>query len=115
MTAETRKGIISFSITDKGALYSSYMSFVQNGGMFVPTARSYELGDKVFMLLRLMDNDSPMTVNGQVVWVTPAGAQGNKTPGIGVQFLEEDHGKTRSNIEQHLAAALQGDRSTQTM
>lgn len=115
MTEETRKGIISFSITDRGALYSSYMSFVQNGGVFVPTARNYELGDKVFMLLKLMDDHSLVPVNASVVWVTPAGAQGNKVPGIGVQFAEDDRGATKSSIEQHLAASIQGERPTQTM
>ncbi len=115
MTTENRKGVIAFSITDRGALYSAYMSFAQNGGVFVPTSRQYELGDNVFMLLKVMDDHSPTAVNGKVVWVTPPGSQGNKTPGIGVQFDEEDNGDTRSNIEQHLAAALQGERATHTM
>lgn len=115
MTEDVRKGIISFSITDRGALYASYMSFVQNGGMFVPTAGSYEVGDRVFMLLKLMDDSSVSPVSGKVVWLTPPGAQGNKTAGIGVQFCEDDNGSTRTNIEQHLAAALQGERPTQTM
>lgn len=115
MTEETRKGIISFSITDRGALYSSYMSFVQNGAVFVPTARSYEIGDKVFMLLKLMDDHSVSPVNGTVVWLTPPGAQGSKVAGVGVQFSDEDQGSTKSSIEQHLAAAIQGERPTQTM
>lgn len=115
MTEQTRKGIIAFSITDRGALYSSYMSFVQNGAVFVPTSRAYELGDNVFMLLKLMDDSSPVPVSGKVVWVTPAGAQGNKAPGIGVQFSDEDNGDTKSDIEQHLAAAIAGERPTQTM
>lgn len=115
MTTEARKGIIAFSITDRGALYSSYLSFVTNGGVFVPTSRSYELGDSVFMLLKLMDETSPVPVNGKIVWVTPAGAQGNKVAGVGVQFDEDDNGSTRSSIENHLAAALQGERPTQTM
>ncbi len=115
MTEQSRKGIIAFSITDRGALYSSYMSFVQNGAVFVPTSRAYDLGDSVFMLLKLMDDSSPLPVNGKVVWVTPAGAQGNKAPGIGVQFSEDDNGRTKSDIEQHLAAAIQGERPTQTM
>lgn len=115
MTTENRKGIIAFSITDRGALYSSYMSFVQNGAVFVPTSRHFDLGDNVFMLLKIMDDTSPQPVSGKVVWVTPPGAQGNKAPGVGVQFSEEDNGETKSNIEQHLAAALQGERPTQTM
>lgn len=115
MTTQTRKGIISFSISDRGALYSSYMSYLQNGGLFVPTARNYEIGDEVFLLLKLMDDDSFAPVSGNVAWVTPAGAQGNKVPGIGVHFSDEDNGNTRSGIEQHLAATLQGERPTQTM
>ena len=115
MTTATRKGIISFSITDRGALYTSYLSFVNNGGLFVPTPRAFGLGDEVFMLLQIMDDVSLVPVKGTVVWVTPAGAQGNKTNGIGVQFSEEDNGATRSIIEQHLAAALQGERPTHTM
>jgi len=115
MTEQTRKGIISFSITDRGALYSSYLSFTQNGGLFVPTNRNYQLGDEVFMLLKIMDDVSVSQVTGKVAWVTPAGAQGNKVPGIGVQFTDEDGGATRSNIEQHLAAALKGERPTRTM
>lgn len=67
MTEETRKGIISFSITDRGALYSSYMSFVNNGGVFVPTARNYELGDRIFMLLKLMDDHSLVADRKSVV------------------------------------------------
>ena len=115
MVEQSRKGIIAFSITDRGALYSSYMSFVQNGAVFVPTARSYDLGDPVFMLLKLMDDGSPIPVSGKIVWVTPPGAQGNKTPGVGVQFSEDDKGATKSDIEQHLAAAIAGERPTQTM
>jgi len=115
MTEQTRKGIIAFSITDRGALYSAYLSFTQQGGLFVPTARNYELGDEIFMLLKIMDDHSVTPVTGHVVWVTPAGSQGNKAPGIGVQFCESDNGVTRAAIEQHLAAALHGDRPTQTM
>jgi len=115
MTAETRKGIISFSITDRGALYASYLSFVQNGGLFVPTSRTYSLGDEVFLLLRIMDDVSLVSVSGTVIWVTPVGAQGNKAAGVGVQFMDGDNGSTKSIIEQHLAAALHGERPTQTM
>lgn len=115
MTAEVRKGIVLFSITDRGALYSSYMSFVQNGGVFVPTARTYELGDEVFMLLKIMDETEMMAVKGHVVWVTSAGAQGNKTPGIGVQFSEEDDGRAKGRIELILSNTLESSRATQTM
>ena len=52
---------------------------------------------------------------GRVVWITPKGAQGNKTAGIGVQFSELDKGATRMKIENQLAGALKSDRPTHTI
>ena len=81
-----RNGILSLTIKDKSVLYAAYMPFVRNGGLFIPTAKSYKLGDEVFMLLNLMDEPEKIPVAGKVVWITPQGAQGNRVAGIGVQF-----------------------------
>ncbi len=117
MTTEQqqRKGIISLSINDKAALSTSYMSFVENGGVFVPTSRRYELGDSIFLLLTLMDSQDPLITSAKVVWITPTGAQGNKTEGIGIQFDTEDAGQSKKTIEEYLAGMLDSDRSTHTM
>jgi type IV pilus assembly protein PilZ len=40
-----RQGILSLAIKDKTALYQSYMPYVRNGGIFVPTGKTYSLGD----------------------------------------------------------------------
>ena len=53
--AMPRQGILPLTIKDKTALYSAYMPFVRGGGLFVPTAKRYNLGDEVFILLTLMD------------------------------------------------------------
>lgn len=110
-----RQGILSLTIKDKGALYAAYMPFVKNGGLFIPTNKGYKLGDEVFMLLTLMDDKEKIPVAGKIVWITPPGAQGNKTSGIGVQFSEQDNGQTRNKIEAYLAGALKADRPTHTM
>ncbi len=117
MTTEQqqRKGIISLSISDRSALYTAYMPFVQNGGIFVPTSRPYELGDKVFLLLNLMESPEPLIATASVVWITPTGAQGNKVEGIGVQFDEDERAGAKIAIEDHLAGMLEGDRSNNTM
>ncbi len=112
---DARQGILSLTIRDKSALYASYMPFVKNGGLFIPTAKAYKLGDEVFMLLTLTDSKDKLPVAGKVVWITPKGAQGSKTAGIGVQFSELDKGATRSKIEKSLAGALKSDRPTHTM
>ena len=51
----SRNGILSLTIKDKAVLYSAYMPFLENGGLFVPTNKPYSIGDEVFMLLTLMD------------------------------------------------------------
>ncbi|EES94154.1 hypothetical protein HMPREF0776_1220, partial [Staphylococcus aureus subsp. aureus USA300_TCH959] len=35
--SNARQGILSLAVKDKAALYSAYMPFVKNGGIFVPT------------------------------------------------------------------------------
>ncbi len=113
--AGPKQGILSLTIKDKSALYAAYMPFVKNGGLFIPTSKPYRLGDEVFMLLSLMDEKDKLPVAGRIVWITPKGAQGNRTAGIGVQFSELDNGATRNTIENHLAAALKSERQTHTM
>jgi len=115
MSAGGRQGILSLTIKDKGALYAAYMPFIKNGGLFIPTNKPYKLGDEVFMLLTLMEENEKLPVAGKIIWVTPPGAQGNKASGIGVQFSEQDNGQTRNKIEGYLAGALGADRPTHTM
>ena len=113
--AAPKPGILSLTIRDKSALYAAYMPFVKNGGLFIATNKSYKLGDEVFMLLTLMEDKEKLPIAGRIVWITPKGAQGNRTAGIGVQFSELDKGQTRNKIETYLAAALSSDRQTHTM
>jgi type IV pilus assembly protein PilZ len=109
-----RNGILSLTIKDKAVLYSAYMPFLEHGGLFVPTNKEYRIGDEVFMLLNLMDEPDKIPIAGKVVWITPKGAQGNRTAGIGVQFSEED-AQANTKIENHLAGSLESDRPTHTM
>ena len=113
-SAGARSGILSLTIKDKAVLYSAYMPYHENGGLFVPTNKPYKVGDEVFMLLNLMDETEKIPIAGKVVWVTPKGAQGNRTAGIGVQFSDQD-ANANARIENHLAGSLNSDRPTHTM
>lgn len=115
MSANARPGMLSLSIKDKASLYASYMPYVKNGGLFIPTNKNYNLGDEVFMLLTLMEDNERLPVAGKIIWMSPPGAQGNRATGIGVQFSPQDKGQTRSKIETHLAGAMKADRITHTM
>ena len=107
-------GILNLTIKDLGVLYSSYMPFIQDGGLFIPTARKYSLGDEVFVLLSLMSEAEKLPITGKVVWVTPLGAQANKQAGIGIQFAEKDIA-IRKKIESYLAGSQKNDRPTFTI
>ncbi|OMH32662.1 PilZ domain-containing protein [Motiliproteus sp. MSK22-1] len=107
-------GILSLTIKSKDELYRSYMPFIKNGGLFVTTQRSYQMGEEVFMLLDLMDEPDKIPVTGKVVWVTPRGAQGGNQTGIGIQLSADDNTVT-GKIETYLAGALGTGRLTHTM
>ncbi len=109
------QGILNLAIKDKNSLYMAYMPYVKNGGLFIPTQKRYRLGDEVFMLLSLMEEKDRIPVAGKIIWVTPPRSQGNRTPGIGVQFNPQDNGSTRNRIEGLLGGALQSDRPTHTL
>ena len=113
--SDNSRGILSLAIKDKNALYAAYMPFIKNGGLFVQTSKAYRLGDEVFMLLTLMDDKERLPVAGRVIWVTPPEAQGNRVPGIGIQFGNQDNGETHNRIEGLLAGALQAERPTHSM
>ena len=114
MSDTNRQGILSLTIKDKAVLYAAYMPFLDNGGIFVPTNKRYSIGDEVFMLLTLMDEPEKIPIAGRVVWITPAGAQGNRQAGVGVQFSEQD-ATANAKIEVHLGSALTSERQTHTM
>jgi type IV pilus assembly protein PilZ len=111
----TKPGLLTLTIKDKSALYLAYMPFVTNGGLFVPTNSSYKLGDEIFMLLSIMEDEERIPVAGRVIWITPKGSQGKRKAGIGVQFSDQDQGNTQKRIENYLAGALGGDKLTHTL
>lgn len=110
--------LFSLIIRNKAALYAAYMPFIQGGGLFIPTPKSFRLGDKVFMVLELSDEDSTtetIAVAGKVIWLTPPRAQGYSKPGIGVQFSSSGS-KTLNRLEKFLGNDwLNADKKTLTL
>ena len=114
--ASGRQGILSLAVKDKAALYNAYMPYIRHGGIFVPTPKRYFLGDEVFLLLSLPETSDRLPVAGKVVWVTPTGAQGARTAGVGVQFADTPEGDAaRNRIETLLAGTLNAEKPTHTM
>jgi len=110
-----KPGVLSLAIKEKASLYAAYMPFIKGGGLFIPTAKPFKIGEEVFMLLSLIEDPMKLKVVGHVVWITPT-SQPNKPQGIGVQFSEKDGGlEARNKIEGLLGSALKSSRPTHTM
>lgn len=114
--AIARPSVLSLAIKEKSALYTAYMPFLNNGGIFVPTNKAYKLGDEIYLILTLMEDTNKYPVAGKVAWVTPGGAQNTKTQGIGVHFPSDESGvRVKQRIEEVLGAALGSVRATHTL
>lgn len=96
---------LSLDIPDVPGLLSAYMPFLDRGGLFVATHEHHALGDAVTVAVTLPGDNEELTVNGQVVWISPEGISGRRKPGIGVHFSKQDY-NVRDRIETLLAGQL---------
>jgi len=104
------------AIKEKAALYAAYIPLFAEGGIFIPTAREYKLGDDIYVLLSLPEDPQRYPVAGKVAWVTPAKAAGSRTQGVGIQFPRDEKSKLlKLKIEEILGAMVGSDRPTQTI
>ncbi|PJE79924.1 hypothetical protein CI610_01093 [invertebrate metagenome] len=108
------KGLLSLKIEDAASLYEAYMPFVDGGGLFIPTEKSYQLGDEVFLKLNLPEEPDTLPIAAKVIWITLKGAQSRRMAGIGIQFMDV-RGVAKAKIETLLAGALESGRETRTM
>lgn len=81
----------------------------------MPTKKDYDLGDEMFLLVKIMEELEPVHISGKVVWISPPGALGNRPRGVGVQFMGDDARATVNLIESKLGASISLTRSTHTM
>jgi type IV pilus assembly protein PilZ len=106
--------LLSLSVRDRAALRSAYMPFVEGGGLFVPTARTAEIGDDVYLIMTLPDDPTRYAVPGRVVWITPS-ASGSRQQGLGIQFARTEAGEQiRAQIEALIAGMPRSTAATHT-
>lgn len=114
--SSARPSVIQLSIKEKAALYAAFIPLFTEGGLFLPSARTYNLGDDVYLLLSLPDDMQRYPVAGKVAWITPAKAAGGRTQGVGISFPKDDKARAlKLKIEETLGALLASDKPTQTI
>lgn len=113
--ADQEPSVLTCSFKNESTLYSAFMPFIKNGGLFIRTDNILPLASEVQLSVTLMDDTEPHSIEGKVVWVTPKGAQDNKPPGVGVQFIGEKSQVVRNKIENYLAGMSKSSQNTDTI
>lgn len=108
--------MIQLVFREKGALYAAYIPVLTDGGLFVPTTREYRLGEDIYLLLSLPEDNQRYPVAGKVAWITPPNASGGRTQGVGVRFPSDEKTRVlRTRIEELLGTAISSSKPTQTI
>ena len=111
----TNQGILTLKLADKWELHQAYMPFLKHGGLFVPTDKSFRLGDEVFLVLVLPEETDRLPVAGKVVWINNSHSKEHPL-GVGIHFMEGAvFEEIRARIEVLLAGYSQADRPSHTM
>jgi type IV pilus assembly protein PilZ len=93
---------IDYVIKEALELSLSYMPFVKDGGLFIPTKDPFSLGDNIVVNLQLPGKKEALTIEGKVIWVTPKNALHHVASGVGVQFTGTNAKKVQGEIEASL-------------
>ncbi|MFT5259758.1 MAG: type IV pilus assembly protein PilZ [Saprospiraceae bacterium] len=111
----SKSSTIPLRYKSMGQVYKSFMPFLSNGGLFIPTKKNYKLGDEVNMVVKLPDGDEKYKLTCSVVWISPEAISSDKKQGIGVEFPESNGSAMRHRIESYLGDRLASEEPTYTM
>lgn len=114
MQPQMMGGIIQVNIPDKATLQSSYMPFVQGGGLFVPARQAVKMGQEVFVLATLPDQAQKIPLTGKVIWISYKQAH-FKPQGFAIQLMGEKGLYYKNEAEKLLAGSKGLDRPSYTM
>ncbi|MBS9779596.1 MAG: PilZ domain-containing protein [Moraxellaceae bacterium] len=108
-------GILNYKVEDVPKLYASYLPFVKNGAIFIPSNQPKKLGDDVFVAITLPGSSERMPLNGKVVWINQK-PQAGRPQGFAVQFGTDATGlQVKNEVERLLAGKVDGSQRTYTM
>ena len=105
MTAEV--STLNYEIKDNVELNLSYMPFIKDGGLFIPTEKFLPLGTKLIIELLLPAHKESLKIEGKVVWITPPNALYQVLPGVGIQFTGPQAQSINLQIESSLDKTME--------
>ena len=110
-----RPGFLNLALSDKPTLHRHYMPFLKGGGLFVPTSKSFNIADEVFVLIQLPEENDKRPVSGRVAWISSLCHASGRPAGIGVQLMETSENENVRNRIDVLLAGIPTDAPTYTL
>lgn len=110
--------MMSLRLESKPIIYSSYMSFVEHGGVFLPTDDKFTMGEEVLLVLELVGpgKTEKLFIKTNVCWINANPSASGRPKGIGLAFTNDESGlKAKAIIEAILTGLLQNERATYTL
>ncbi len=114
MSNPLQSGIINHALKSKEELYRSYIPFMKNGGLFIPTDRRIVMGQELFVLVTLPEEKDRHPVPGIVAWWNPS-SMDMRPKGVGLHFISNPATEALRNRIEILLAGYPSDRPTYTM
>lgn len=111
----SRAGFLNLTLGDKVALHRHYMPFLKGGGLFVPTNKAFNVGDEVFALVQLPEEQEKRPVSGKVAWLSSQCHASARPAGIGVQLMETPENENVRNRIDVLLAGIPTESPTYTL
>ena len=110
--------ILQLRLESKPVIYASYMSFLEYGGVFLPTNDKFDMGEEILLVLELvgLGKTEKIFIKTNVCWINANPSASGRPKGIGLAFGSDESGlKAKTIFENILSGLLHNERPTYTL
>ena len=110
--------VLQLRLESKPVIYASYMSFLEYGGVFLPTNDKFDMGEEILLVLELvgLGKTEKIFIKTNVCWINANPSASGRPKGIGLAFGSDDSGlKAKTIFENILSGLLHNERPTYTL
>ena len=110
--------VLQLRLESKPVIYASYMSFLEYGGVFLPTDDKFDMGEEILLVLELvgLGKTEKIFIKTNVCWINANPSASGRPKGIGLAFGSDESGlKAKTIFENILSGLLHNERPTYTL
>ena len=110
--------MLQLRLESKTFIYASYMSFLEYGGVFLPTDDKFDMGEEILLVLDVvgLGKTEKIFIKTNVCWINANPSASGRPKGIGLAFGSDESGlKAKTIFENILSGLLHNERPTYTL